>query len=79
MRFLIEWKNSEEQEVMNFGILKQGERGEDMPNDDRIFYWLNEQEAIDIGADYDGGDWFVIRCACDDCEYDLIQQGEELI
>jgi hypothetical protein len=21
-----------------------------------------------IGADYDGGDWIVLRCACEECE-----------
>ena len=76
MQFLIEWKDTGEQEVMNFGILKTEENGEDMPNDDRIFYWLDEQEAQDIGADWDGGDWFVVQCACDECEFDRIENEE---
>jgi hypothetical protein len=68
MNFLIEWKDTGYQEIMTFGILKKGENALNKPNDDRIFYWLNEEEARDIGADYDGGDWFVVCCACDECE-----------
>ena len=68
MRFLIEWKDTKDQAVYDFGVLKEGESGEDMPNDDQIFYWLTEEEALTIGSDYDGGDWVVIRCACDECE-----------
>ena len=68
MRFLIEWKDTKDQAVYDFGVLKEGESGEDMPNDDQIFYWLTEEEALVIGSDYDGGDWVVIRCACDECE-----------
>jgi hypothetical protein len=73
MRFLIEWKNDGLQEEQTFGILKAGQNGEDMPNDDRIFYWLDEQEALDIGADWDGGDFFVVRCACDECNFEEIE------
>jgi hypothetical protein len=84
MRFLIEWKDTKEQASYDFGVLKEGESGEDMPNDDSIFYWLTPEEAFDIGRDYDGGDWVVIRCACDECEeyeeennaYQLIRGGE---
>jgi hypothetical protein len=68
MKFLIEWKDTKDQAIYEFGILKEGENGEDMPNDDSIFYWLTPEEAFDIGRDYDGGDWVVIRCACDECE-----------
>ena len=68
MRFLIEWKDTKDQAIYDFGVLKEGENGEDMPNDDSIFYWLTPEEAFDIGRDYDGGDWVVIRCACDECE-----------
>jgi hypothetical protein len=68
MRFLIEWKDTKDQAIYDFGVLKEGERAADMPNDDSIFYWLTPEEAFDIGSDYDGGDWVVIRCACDECE-----------
>jgi hypothetical protein len=72
VNFLIEWKDDGLQEVMTFGVLKQGENALKMPEDDRIFYWLNEQEAQQIGADFDGGDWFVVRCACDECGYEEV-------
>ena len=72
MRFLIQWKDSGEEAVYDFGILPEGEEGENQPNDDQIFFWLTEDETLAIGADYDGGDWVVVRCACDECE----QEGE---
>ena len=68
MRFLIEWKDNGEQTIHKFGILPDGQVGEDQPSDDEIFYWLTPDEALNIGRDYDGGEWVVIRCACDDCE-----------
>lgn len=67
MKFLIEWKESGEQEVHRFATLQEGEI--DPALDDHIFYWLTPEEALAIGEDYDGGDWVVIRCACDECEY----------
>jgi len=76
VNLLIEWKETGEREVMTFGILKDGESGEEMPNDDRIFYWLDQEEATAIGADWDGGDWFVVCCACDECEQDRINSEE---
>ena len=78
MNLLIEWKNTGYQEIMTFGILRMGENALDKPNDDRIFYWLDQKEANAIGADYDGGDWFVVRCACDECEQEAIEKEEEL-
>jgi hypothetical protein len=68
MRFLIEWKDNKEQKVYDFGVLPEGQEGEDQPNDEQIFYWLTQEEALAIGRDYDGGNWVVIRCACDECE-----------
>lgn len=67
MKFLIEWKESGEQEVQRFATLQNGEI--DPALDDQVFYWLTEQETLEIGEDYDGGDWVVIRCACDECEF----------
>lgn len=75
MRFLIQFKDNNEEAVRNFGILQEGESGEDQPNDDQIFFWLTPEEANAIGADYDGGDWVVIRCACDECDEDE-REGE---
>jgi hypothetical protein len=76
MRFLIEWKDSGERAIQDFGVLQEGESGEDQPNDEQIFYWLTPEEAFDIGDDYDGGDWVVIRCACDECEeYEIENEG----
>jgi hypothetical protein len=72
MRFLIQWKDSGEEAVYDFGVLPEGEEGENQPNDEQIFFWLTQEEALAIGADYDGGDWIVLRCACDECE----EEGE---
>jgi hypothetical protein len=68
MKLLIKWKDTGEEVVMPFGILPDGQEGEYQPNDEQIFFWLTPEEATAIGADYDGGDWVVIRCACDECE-----------
>jgi hypothetical protein len=66
MKLLIEWKESGEQEVHRFETLREGEI--DPALDDKVFFWLTEEETVAIGEDYDGGDWVVIRCACDECE-----------
>ena len=79
MNLLIEWKNTGYQEIMTFGILGEGENALDKPNDDRIFYWLDQKEANAIGADYDGGDWFVVRCACDECQQEAIEKEEVIL
>jgi hypothetical protein len=68
MKLLIKWKDTGEEVVMPFGVLPDGQEGEDQPNDEQIFFWLTPEEATAIGADYDGGDWVVLRCACDECE-----------
>lgn len=68
MQFLIRFKDNGEEAVHRFGVLPNGEEGEDQPDDDKIFFWLTAEEALAIGAGYDGGDWVVIRCACDECE-----------
>ena len=68
MKLLIKWKDTGEEVVMPFGILPDGQEGENQPNDEQIFFWLTPEEATAIGADYDGGDWVVLRCACDECE-----------
>ena len=71
MRFLIQWKDSGEEAVYDFGILPEGEEGENQPNDEQIFFWLTQEESLVIGADYDGGDWIVLRCACDECKEEV--------
>ena len=74
MKFLIQFKDNKEEAVHQFGILPEGQEGKDQPNDDLIFYWLTPEEALAIGSDYDGGDWVVLRCACDECEeYEMEQ------
>lgn len=63
MKFLIEWKESGEQEVHRFETLPI------KPEiDDEVFFWLTEEETLWIGEGFDGGDWEVVRCACDECE-----------
>ena len=79
MRFLIQFKDNKSEEIRTFGVLSEGENGIDQPNDDEIFYWLTQEEALAIGADYDGGDWIVLRCACDECEeYEIENAGYQL-
>lgn len=67
MQFLIEWKDSKEQEVHRFGVLNEGQTEPNAQQledeDNQTFYWLTAKEALAIGAGYDGGDWVVIRYA----------------
>lgn len=83
MRFLIQWKDSKEEEVHRFGVLNEGEVSPNAQQledeDDSIFYWLTQEEALAIGSDYDGGDWVVLRCACEECEeYEEENAGYQL-
>lgn len=83
MRFLIQWKDSKEEEVQRFGVLNEGEiepNAQQLEDEDEgIFFWLTQDEALAIGSDYDGGDWVVLRCACDECEeYELENEGYQL-
>jgi hypothetical protein len=72
MKFLIQWKESKEEEVHYFGVLDEGKifptARQLAEEDDNVFFWLTPEEALAIGSDYDGGDWAVLRCACDECE-----------
>jgi len=72
MKFLIQWKDSKEEEVHRFGVLNAGDtkpNAQQLEDEDKdIFFWLTQEEALAIGADYDGGDWVVLRCACDECQ-----------
>ena len=79
MKFLIQFKDNKSEEIRTFGVLPEGESGIDQPNDDEIFFWLTQDEALAIGSDYDGGDWIVLRCACDECEeYEVENEGYQL-
>ncbi len=83
MRFLIQWKDSKEEETHTFGVLEEGKifptAQQLAEEDDSIFYWLTQDEALAIGSDYDGGDWVVLRCACDECEeYEIENEGYQL-
>lgn len=83
MRFLIQWKDSKEEEVQSFGVLNEGDiepNAQQLEDEDEgIFFWLTQDEALAIGSDYDGGDWVVLRCACDECEeYEVENEGYQL-
>jgi hypothetical protein len=83
MKFLIQWKDSKEEEIHRFGVLNEGEIAPNAQQledeDESIFYWLTQEEALSIGSDYDGGDWVVLRCACDECEeYEVENAGYQL-
>jgi hypothetical protein len=83
MKLLIQWKDSKEEEVHRFGVLNEGQiepNAQQLEDeDDHIFFWLTPEEATAIGEDYDGGDWVVIRCACDECEeYEIENAGYQL-
>ena len=72
MKFLIQWKDSKEEKVHRFGVLNAGDtepNAQQLEDEDKdIFFWLTQEEALAIGEGYDGGDWVVLRCACDECE-----------
>jgi hypothetical protein len=83
MKFLIQWKDSREEEIHHFGVLNEGEiepNAQQLEDEDEgIFFWLTQDEALAIGSDYDGGDWVVLRCACDECEeYEAENEGYQL-
>jgi hypothetical protein len=83
MKFLIQWKDSREEEIHHFGVLNEGEiepNAQQLEDEDEgIFFWLTQDEALAIGSDYDGGDWVVLRCACDECEeYEVENKGYQL-
>lgn len=75
MKFLIQWKESREEESHRFGVLNAGEiepNAQQLEDeDDETFFWLTQEEYLAIGEGYDGGDWIVLHCACDDCEDSL--------
>jgi hypothetical protein len=72
MIFLIQFKDNNEEAVRTFGVLNEGEiepNAQQLEDENEgIFFWLTQDEALAIGSDYDGGDWVVLRCACDECE-----------
>ena len=72
MKFLIQFKDNNEEAVRTFGVLNEGEiepNAQQLEDENEgIFFWLTQDEALAIGSDYDGGDWIVLRCACDECE-----------
>jgi hypothetical protein len=83
MRFLIQFKDNNEEAVHAFGVLDEGQiepNAQQLEDeDDKVFFWLTQDEALAIGADYDGGDWVVLRCACDECEeYEVENEGYQL-
>jgi hypothetical protein len=74
MKFLIQFKDDKSEEIRTFGVLEEGKifpTSQQLADEDEsIFYWLTQDEALAIGSDYDGGDWIVLRCACDEYEVD---------
>ncbi len=83
MRFLIQWKESKEEEVHRFAVLDEGKifptAQQLAEEDDEVFFWLTREEYLAIGEGYDGGDWVVLRCACDECEeYEVENKGYQL-
>ena len=80
MRFLIQFKDNQEEVICTFGVLDEGQvepNAQQLEDEDEsIFYWLTQEEVLAIGSDYDGGDWVVLRCACDECEeYEVADYG----
>jgi hypothetical protein len=83
MRFLIQFKDNNEEVIHTLGVLNEGQiepNAQQLEDeDDKVFFWLTQEEALAIGSDYDGGDWVVIRCACDECEeYEVENEGYQL-
>jgi len=48
-------------EIQTFGIIPEDWEGslENHPLDDRVFYWLESNEARDFTKGYTNGDWWV--------------------
>jgi hypothetical protein len=83
MKFLIQFKDTQEEAIRTFGVLEEGKifpTSQQLADEDEsIFYWLTQDEALAIGSDYDGGDWVVLRCACDECEeYEVENESYQL-
>ena len=83
MKFLIQWKDNKEEEVHLFAVLDEGQIEPNAQQldevDDSVFFWLTREEYLAIGEGYDGGDWVVLRCACDECEeYEVENKGYQL-
>jgi hypothetical protein len=83
MKFLIQFKDTQEEAIHTFGVLEEGRifptSQQLVDEDDDVFYWLTQDQALAIGSGYDGGDWIVLRCACDECEeYETENEGYQL-
>lgn len=62
----------EKERVRTFARIPQGWEGEleNHPLDPDVFYWLDDQEWIALGAGEIYGDAEVLACACDECEFE---------
>ena len=67
-------------QVRTFALIPEGWEGklDEHPQDEKIFYWLNNEEWIALGAGETYGNAEVLSCACDECESErYAQQWEE--
>lgn len=60
----------EEEKVRVFARIPDGWEGETdlLPKDDEVYYWLNAEEWMMLGAGSTYGDADILACACDECE-----------
>jgi hypothetical protein len=62
----------EKEKVRTFALIPDGwtDKLDQHPQDEQIFYWLDEQEWLALGAGEVYGDAEVLSCACDECEFE---------
>ena len=67
----------EREKVRTFALIPNGweDKLDQHPQDEQIFYWLDEQEWLSLGAGEVYGDAEVLACACDECEFE--REGEQ--
>jgi len=63
-------------QVRTFALIPEGWEGKlnEHPQDEKIFYWLNNEEWIALGTGETYGDVEILSCACDECEFE--REGE---
>ena len=75
----IQWKDDTTEAVKTFALIPEEWRGKDLskhPQDEEVFYWLEPAEWIALGAGETYADFYVVNCACEECETELVESEE---
>lgn len=63
MTATIKWLSDGEEITAQFGVFPDWydpfNGGDDLPNDDEIFYWLDKHEAEEFGVGFGNDEWIV--------------------